>query len=1598
MGLNQLKIWVLGILLSSLSVLAQDVTFEASVQSGCAPLIVSFTDNTDGANIWEWKFGNGNSTALTVNTPVSAVYTEPGIYTVTLIVNSQDSAQIDIEVFENPVASFTTDVNSSCPPFNVGFEDQTTSQGEVVSWFWNFGDGSISQEENPLHLFENTGTYNISLNVTDTNGCFHDTTISDFIEVLSSPVANFSADNQVACAPPLDVNFSNLSTGNGTLTYEWLLGDGSTSSNPNPSNTYTEERRYDVTLIVNDDSGCPDTLVREDFVGLTSMTAGFTYALNGCGPSSVSFTDTSGPKPNQWSWSFPGATPSSSTRQNPTANYPTSGTKQISLTATNEAGCQETIVFDLEINPAPVSIFSADDTYSCESEFEVNFIDFSSNAVSWEWDFGDGDTSMRQSPSHTFEGTGEYTVSLTTYNEDGCSHNQTFNRFIEIFEPVANFTYDVNRGCIPLEVQFNSNSVSKSFEAIEDYEWIFEGANSVSSNTDRNPLVEYNSIDSFDVTLIITNSSGCTDTVYGIDTIMAGDVPVIDFDSDPTNTCADSIIEFTHLTVGGNYFFWDFGDNGTSELENPSHIYSDTGFFDIQLIVGNNGCFDTLIKENEIYILPPIALWNSSFDCDKPFEFNFTDRSIDAEEWHWDFGDGDTSILQNPTHVYDTSGFVRVRLTVKNGACENDQLGLIILADPQADFDVDSTEACLPMDPGFNDLSTDAVQWTWVISDTLTLNGQEPSHDFDYPGIYDVKLIVTGANACMDSIEKADYFKVNGAYVDFRADTTFGCTPFTGQFEDMSIAPDGIAAWDWSVGDGTSYSDQDPSHTYDLLGSYTVNLEVEDNNGCISSERKIAYMTSSSPSINITSDDMQECPGLEVLFTKTAFGHTALEWDFGDGLQSNDDTPAHIFTEEGVFKVFLTGTNIFGCQATDSTTVTVSYPNIEIITTDSTTADCPSPPVVIQFQAGGDATNSFGSWLWDFGDGNSSTFQNPFTSYSSAGDFDVSLTYTTPGGCTDSVVYDDFVSINGPSGTIDFPDTADCAPLEVQFIANAVNTDNYSWDFGDGTVVSFTTQDTIKHTYLSRGERRPQLILHRGSCNWTVPSEQTVNVSVIPVDVEPDVKVICSGDFVDIEVSVPDTVDPIQSIQWTPSHSLSSSNTLITRAMPDSSTNYVVIVTDINGCIGPDTVSVLIDSVILDLPAADGYCPADSVQILLDTSLANHVGGNYTFQWTPSLGLSNPDTAQPFANPVNQTNYTIVVQDSVCSASAQLLITPFSNPNISVESSFLGICYGNQDTMNVFGASTYSWSPTIGLNSSESNSPIVNSLDWLNDKRDSSLVQYQVIGTDDNGCKDTTSVAVKLRALPIIPTPDDTAVCHGESVAITVDDSSNSYLWFPAEQLSDSTGVMVVATPDFAEFYNVIGVDQYGCYDTSGRVFVNVHELPDLDYNGASAILKGQSVTLLDQNGLGDYDYRWETSNDDDLPNQYLIEVSPLETTFYEVFVSTRTNPVCTVSDTMTIVVYDKVELVTPNVFTPNGDGENDEVYAYVKGVNMNTYVFRVFNRWGQVVFETSDLNEGWDGTRNGTPLQMDTYMIYVSAISLIGDPIEYTTDITLIR
>jgi len=554
-------------------------------------LEVTFTNTSTNATSYEWDFGDSQTS--TEENPVHT-YTNDGTYTVTLtatnVCGSVTTTQ-EVTVITPPTAGFSAGGTQGCAPFTVNFTNESSEN--ATSWEWEFPGGTpaTSTDENPTVVYNEAGTYSVTL--TATNAAGNSTvTQTDLIVVNDVPTAGFTSSTDL-----LEVTFTNTSSN--ATSYEWDFGDSQNSTEENPVHTYANDGTYTVTLTATNECGSVTTT--QEVTVITPPTAGFSAAVTeGCVPLTVQFNNESSENATSWQWEFPGGTPATSNDENPVVVYDAAGTYSATLTVTNVAGSDTYTLTDyITVKPMPDAAFDY-----LETDGTVTFTNASGNATSYEWDFGDNQTSTEENPVHTYAEDGVYTVTLTATND--CGSVTTSQSIVAAFQlPVAFFTAENTNGCTPLEVAFQN----MSSENATSFEWEFPGGTPATS-TDENPVVVYDTPGSYDVTLTATNANGSdvyTQTAY----IVVNTVP----ESAWTFEQDLGTVTFTNASTNATSYEWDFGDGETSTEENPVHVYQSSGEFEVTLTASNECGFTSnsqtvMINLTGIEEIPGIVEFN----------------------------------------------------------------------------------------------------------------------------------------------------------------------------------------------------------------------------------------------------------------------------------------------------------------------------------------------------------------------------------------------------------------------------------------------------------------------------------------------------------------------------------------------------------------------------------------------------------------------------------------------------------------------------------------------------------------------------------------------------------------------------------------------------------------------------------------------------------------------------------------------------------------------------------------------------------------------------------------------------------------------------
>lgn len=654
--------------------------------------------------------------------------------------------------------------------------------------------------------------------------------------------------------------------------------------------------------------------------------------VNACAGTTIQFDNQSVPlNNNSFYWDFGDGSPPS-TQINPTHTYPGLGTYTIMLIAQYGTPCADTVYKTITLSWA-----NADFTYSdstCVNTIE-QFLDASTTAPgssinSWQWNFGNGNTSNTQNPTNAWSVGGTYNVTLIVSNTDGCVDTVTKNMFIQAM-PKANAGIDTF-SCISNPIINLNGSVQNCGGGI----WQGAGTfipNNTTLNAGYNPTPGELSNGFAQLILFTTQNGFCpghSDTVIinyttGIEVTVGPDLFVC---KDSTNIpISGTVVTATGgqwSTSGTGYFLPNsFALNG---FYMPSSADTAAGW--VMLIlnsIGNGNCVpdaDTLF----IYFssTPSVNILSGDTACAGTQLIPISATSTTGTGYWTTNGDGyftpdDSLLITNYVAGSNdnTNGYVTLYFTsTGNGGCKAqvDSVTILLIPPPIADF---SFISVCPRDSlFFSDSTTSSapiVGWSWNFGDGNTSNLQNPFHLYGSSGIYNVTLIVTSSNGCVDSVTKqVEVYPFPNA--NFGVDGI--CVDVESQFNDSTTIGSGsIASWYWTFGDGSNSTSQNPIHTYANSGTYTVTLIVTSIHGCSDTITKTIFINP--PPVA----DFESSPASVKVFEKFSFTDKSYDdimawfWDFGDNIgTSNEQNPQYGYASSGNFTVCLRVTDIAGCE------------------------------------------------------------------------------------------------------------------------------------------------------------------------------------------------------------------------------------------------------------------------------------------------------------------------------------------------------------------------------------------------------------------------------------------------------------------------------------------------------------------------------------------------------------------------------------------------------------------------------------------------------------------------------------------------------------
>lgn len=1450
-----------------------------------------------------------------------------------------------------------------------------TGLSGASSIVWTFGDATSSNVNNPSHTYVSPGNYVVTYTAVVASAPVTQTLM---VKVFGKPTPNFSYTIPASHCAPMTVPFTDLSVGSGTTPitqWQWAYGDGGIGSTQNPTYVYTIPGTFNVTLIAKDANGCDSTITKNAIIkvsaqptviisssplSLNSCTVPFTAAFSG----SNCVTGSPSGGPLTYSWGFGNGQTSTSVTPTP-VTYTNNGAYTVSLTATDNNQCSKTVSTTVNLLMPKVKVKVPDTV--CYGSYVI--IKDTSNAGFTSWNWGDATPNVTNVPTdtvmHWFFTPGNQTITVTAFI-GACTHTMSFPVYVQ--KVVASFT------STPLAFScyspFTANFINTSSGGATNFQWSF-------------PI----------------NSSPGTFTTSSIGTATC-----------PTYT----------LTQGSN---------------NPYTIFEYYKPTVTMIAISNFGCRDTIQHTYD-----SIKRITSYFYTDKsegcvPLTVKFTDSSFSQQPinfYSWNFGDG-SPIVSGPTstvvvHTYTAVGSYSVTHIIQNVAgCRDTSFiyWIHVVNPPNPSFTFTPSVVCWNQPVQIINTTTvapgDTVNHWHVNSDggffSHCITDPNPSWMFNHTGVFGFTMTAY-VHGCKGSTASTSSVTVKGPIARgryfTRCDSSYK-VKFTANLQDCQSGT-------WDYGDGsplqtlTGTGSFTTSHTYTASGNYTAILTgYNPSTGC-SPFRDTLIVTVRKINASFTGPPIG-CKGVGNIFNSVnsqdvmkgcGIGFTWYPGTFPPKVTPND-TIVYPFPA-GTYTVMLVVKDTNNCYDTARSVIKISEVNAAFAIASGSVGCLPLYTLNTNNTSTSDAPLTY---VWNFGDPgsgalNTSTLVSPSHNYTAAVSpsqtFIITVIATNTNNCVGTATA--AITVNAPQPFIS-PSTTNsiCVNSSVNFsAANVPGAVTYVWNYNDGSAVQTVTVTGVSHTFTNAGVYSVSLT--------TTDANGCQGKTTFPVYVQnypiagftyvnqcnATSSVACAGCAIVFQDT---SINPVPGPRtW----DLSSGGPVVgTATVGNTYTTpglypITLTVTTSFGC--PATVShtITVLGAAADFTtSANTICKNDFITFTIKDT--NNV---MTWAWDFGDGRDTGNVSPiphyyNFYPPGGTTNASLTywTSDSACRYSViypiniRNVVADFDRNNEIAKIDSIH-CLGLLDNFNNLSTGTLNyWFWNFGDGGTSTT---------LNPSH-----MYANVGTytvslyiSDNvyGCKDTLRKKMVILPPPSVTiTPKDT--CAGKpSQFNTIGLPSYTYVWHPGTTLNDSTIANPVATLTTSMVYTIQVTDIDGCTNTITQS-VYIQEPPP-SMNWDTAVVIGQFVNIPGYAGTG-FNYYWNPTTNLSCTN---CPIPTYNGTVNAVFTAIIADSMgCfSVTNTFSIEILPKSSVDVPTAFTPNGDGVNDIIYVDGWGIKKLNF-FRIYNRWGQLLFESTDINVGWDGTYQGVPQNMETYVWQVSVETYIdAEPLFKTSTFKLIR
>jgi len=1358
----------------------------------------------------------------------------------------------------------------------------------ITAWEYAFGNGySNSYLPNPTRYFA-TNLYKIRQVVVNNHGC-RDTAYKTMR--VKGPTANYNIiSDSIGCAP-LAIKFKNNSKD--AVTFIWKLGDVTNAtfianSDTNIQFKYNGYGTFNPYLVARGAFTINGiTRVCDDIFPDTSTAAkiavvvwelpkpNFTWSTN-CATGTSTFVSTTAINTGSVIsvyWSFGDG--STSNALNPTHKYADTGTYRIVIYATSNHGCTDSFVRNIVVSPVPVPNFGFTQTcIGTNTFFTDSSTAYNDRIYKWLWNFGDGAFSNLKNPTKLYLKDTVFDVNLMVTNIAGCVANVT--KKITIFsKPVPKFAF--TNVCDKNPIAFSNSSTSK--QALIEWKWSFGDGFTSTKYIDSH---QYTGPGNYWVKLKLKTTYGCQDSVQKSATIYPN--PIANFILPSLAQCQKYnkflFRDSSKIKTGTTTAQWKLGNGDTAMRKSFNYHYPNYGTFNIKLVsISNFNCKDSLTIDINVNPNPKVNFGiSSAIQCFNYNRFGFSDSgkiSSGNYTYTWQFGDGVSSSVANPSHHYVDTGKFKPLLILTSGLGCSDSLYKNVYVNPMPTnaFTVNDSDQCLNANV-FNftnqsKISGRKLSYSWSFGDGNTSVAVDAVNTYLNFGTFKVLLAAKSSDGCIDTVQHSiEVYPMPKANFTF-ADSAQCLKQNNYTFINKTAVSKGTLSYFWNFGDKTTSTGINPNHIYSNFGPYSINLISTSSYGCIDSILKNVTVHPM-PFVQALLNKPGQCINAQTFIFKDtsriATGSLLRKWNFGDSTFSNAMNLSKTYNYPGNRRIWLSEISDKNC--TDSVFIDISVfpkPYPKFLISDST--QCLRGN---QFTFANLSKISNGSvkYLWDFGDAKTDTLPNPKHKYGNFGNFRVRLKATSNNACfdTSTVVITIYPM---PVAKFSVNDSDQCLTQNNFIFSNLSGIVNgslsYAWKFGDLKTSALVSPN---HAYLNHGSFAATLIAtSMFSCADTISKSEIVfPMPIVSFNINDTAQCLNKQLFVLKDSSKIFSGSLMR--KWVFADSISNRNPIQRKFNVDIFHAIKLIETSNNGCIDSLIRMVIVHSVPIpkfSLNDTD-QCVRQNNFIFKNNSTINK--GNIGYNW--NFGDGNlSDSINPKYKYIAYGIYKALLtatSDKGCLDTTSLILKADPMPQVSFTINDTGQCINNQlfvyTNISNIGTGSLSHFWNFGDNST---SLILSPI-----KQYGYDTNYQVklVETSNKGCKDSASAAVDVYPKPQLKfIVDDSIQCLRQNIFIWNNISKIKYgylrySWSFGDTKTDTNKNTSHVYTAFGNFPVVLAsVSNLGCIDSAfSAVVVGAMPGPKFSVNDEGQCFKTQNFVFTDLGNIasGSYNLNWK--------------------------------------------------------------------------------------------------------------------------------------------